>query len=116
MKQAAHPFVLDGVVARLYPGPGRSLATGPGRLGRSGAAGNVLWQASDTIYDLDLFAGFWAFDAGQIDWLSGFLCDPATSEMFLRLAEPAADEEEPEEIYARASMNTLENDLQDEYS
>ncbi len=116
MRQAPHPFVLDGVVARLYPGPTRSLALGPGCLGRAGAAGSVLWQASDHIHDLDLFAGFWAYDAGQIDWLSGFLCDPATSDMFLRLAEPAADEEEPEEIYARASMNTLENDLQDEYS
>ena len=116
MTQAPHPFVLDGVVARLYPGPARSLAPGPGRLGRAGAAGTVLWHASDRIYDLDLFAAFWAYEAGQIDWLSGFLCDTATSEMFLRLAEPAADEEEPEEIYARASMNTLESDLQDEYS
>ncbi len=113
MTITALPFVLDGVTARLSPGPRRSLAWGPGRMGRSGAAGMAVWDAGAAIRGLDLFAAFWDYDAGQIDWLTGFLCDQVMIDWFEALAKPAEAADEPEELYARASMNTLESTVED---
>ncbi len=113
MTAPALPFLVDGVTARLDPAPQRSLALGPGHMGRGGAAGQAVWDAGRAVLDLDLFAAFWAHDAGQIDWLAGFLCDQAMIDWFDRLANPPEPEEEPEELYARASMNTLESTVAD---
>ena len=103
----ALPYILEGDTARLYPGPHRSLATGPGHTGRGGIAAIILFHAAHAIWDTDLFAGFWDYDATRIDWLTGFLCDPDTTEWFATLAQPLEEEEEPEELFAKASMNTL---------
>ena len=107
------PFELEGETARLVPAPRRSLARGPGQLGREGAAGLAVWDAGGGIWERDLFAAFWDFDAGRIDWLSGFLCDQETTEWFEALANPPEAEEAPEEMFARASMNTLESSIED---
>ncbi len=109
-------FVLDGLAARLTPGAGRSLATGPGQLGRGGAAASAVWHAAIGIDSQDLVAGFFEDEAGHIDWLKGYLCDPEMDRMVEVLAAPPKQEdEEAEELFSRASMNTLEADLQDEY-
>jgi hypothetical protein len=108
-------YVVDGSAARLTPGIGRSLATGPGQLGRGGAAASAVWHAAIGIDDQDLVAGFFEDEAGHIDWLKGYLCDPEMDRMVEVLAQPAKDDDEPEELYSRASMNTLEADLEDEY-
>ncbi len=113
MTAATLPFVLDGVTARLRPGPRRSLAWGPGRTGRGGAAGMAVWDAGAAIWSLDLFAAFWEYDFGQIDWLTGFLCDQVTIDWFEALANPPEAQDKPEELYARASMNTLESTVED---
>ncbi len=113
MKAAHLPYVLDGASALLAPGPRRSLALGPGQVGRGGVASLAVWDASGAIWDRDLFAAFWEYDAGQIDWLAGFLCDQAMIDWFEELANPPEAEEEPEELFARASMNTLESTVDD---
>ena len=110
MSGVALPFVVDGVTARLRPGPRRSLARGPGQVGREGAAAQAVWDAGAAVWALDLFAAFWDYDAGQIDWLDGFLCDQMMIDWFEDLAHPP---EEPEELFARASMNTLESTVDD---
>ncbi len=115
MRHDPTAYVLDGAAARLNPGIGRSLATGPGQLGRAGAAGVVVWNASTDIVPQDLIAGFWRDEAGQIDWLTGYLCDAETIEVFEVLGQPERPFDEPEELYSRASMNTLESDPQAEY-
>lgn len=101
-------------MARLIPGFGRSFAHGPGHLGRAGVAGAMLWDASFAIRDQDLLAGFWDYDARQTEWLSGFLCDAAMTAWFDALANPPEPEEEPEEMFARGSMNTLGSDVVDD--
>ena len=92
----------------------RPLAIGPGNLGRRGAAGVMIWAAGSGIHHLDLFAGFWEYDARQLDWLAGFLCDPDTTAWFEALANPRDEDEEPEELFARGSMNTLGSDVVDD--
>ncbi len=114
MSGAPLPFVLDGVTARLFPGLCRSLARGPGQMGRGGAAGLAVWDAGGGLAGLDLLAQFWEYDAGQIDWLTGFLCDPVTIAWFAALADPPEAEEEAEELFARASMNTLESTVNED--
>ncbi len=109
MKSSSLAFVVDGLTARLHPGPHRTLALGPGRIGRGGVAAQAVWDAGRDVWGSDLFAAFWEYDARQIDWLTGFLCDQAMIDWFDALANPPEAEEEPEELYARASMNTLES-------
>jgi hypothetical protein len=87
------------------------LATGPGVLGRDGVPGAVLWRAGSGARDVDLFGGFWRDEAPGIDWLTGYLCDGDTIRLMARLGEPESEEEEDEEMYARASMNTLESSI-----
>ena len=113
MSPAILPFEVDGATARLHPSAHRSFALGPGQLGRNGAAAIALWNASDAIHQQDLFAAFWAYDADQIDWLTGYLCDQTITDWFDQLANPPEPEEEPEELFARASMNTLESTVDD---
>ena len=113
MRAGQLAYAVDGVVARLVPDGRRSLACGPGQLGRGGAAASAVWDAGGGIWGMDLFAAFWAYDAGQIDWLGGFLCDRSVSDWFAALADPPEAEEEPEELFARASMNTLESTVTD---
>jgi hypothetical protein len=109
------PYVLDGVLARLMPGDRRSLAIGPGRLGRGGAAEAVLFDAGATIWTTDLFAGFWRDEASDMDWLGDFLCDKAMDNFIETLASPPAEEDEPEEMYAKAQLTTLGSDVVDDY-
>ena len=113
MNAAARPFTVQDTTALLSPGPQASLARGPGNVGRGGVAGMAIWNAGGMIRDLDLFAGFWDYDATRIDWLKGFLCDQMMIDWFEELANPPEEGEEPEELFSRASMNTLEGNLDD---
>ena len=106
MRQPA-PYRLDGATAELQPATGRSLAAGPGQVGRGGVQSIAVWCAGTAIWDMDLFATFLEEEALHIEWLSGFLCDEETTAWFDRLANPPEEEEEPEELFAKASMNTL---------
>ncbi len=90
------------------------MARGPGRLGKEGAPGVVLWSAGSGILDTDLFGCFWDYEFGQMTWLDGFLCDPATTAWFEVLANPPEEDDLPEELYSRASMNTLGSDVVDD--
>lgn len=90
------------------------VAHGPGNLGRDGVPGAILWAAGGGLHTMDLFADFWAHDGERIDWLDGFLCDAVTTAWFNRLAHPQEEEEEPEEMFSRASMNTLGGDFVDD--
>jgi hypothetical protein len=114
MADVGLPYVLDGSLARLMPAGARSLAAGPGRLGRGGAAAAVLFDAGAEIGGQDLFAGFWRDEATDMDWLEDFLCDAATDDFFDKLAHPPAPEEEPEEMYAKAQLTTLGSDVVDD--
>ncbi len=114
MTEMGQPYEVIGAQARLVPGRAGSLAVGPGRLGRGGAAAVVVFDAAAKIASQDLFAGFWRDEATDMDWLGDFLCDTAMDEFFERLANPPAEEEEPEEMYARAQLTTLGSEVVDD--
>jgi hypothetical protein len=115
MGEAALPYVLDGAVARLFPGAARSLACGPGRLGRGGVPETVLFDAGSGIGGADLFAVFWRDEASHMDWLTDFLCDPEMDHTLEVLAAPPVEDEEPAELYSRRDLTTLGSDVIDNY-
>ena len=88
---------------------------GPGQLGRAGAAGAVVWHAAIGIHGQDLIAGFWREEAGDIDWLKGYLCDPTMVNLFETLAEPENPFDEAEELYSSKSMNSLGSEMDGDY-
>ena len=90
-----------------------SIAPGPGALGRGGVASAVQFAAGSGVYNLDLFAAFWADEAPGLDWLRHFLCDPAMDTFLERLAHPPEEEEEPDILYTRSQLTTLGSEVMD---
>jgi len=114
MSGGGAPMAFEGETVRLFAGFAWWRAmTQAGRLGGSSDAENVLFDAGRSIFSADLFAGFWRDEAGGMDWLDDFLCDPATDEMFETLVLPEIDEEEPEEDihFSRSELATLGSDV-----
>ncbi len=108
------PYVLDGLVARLSPALGASLALGPGQRGRD-AGGSILFAAGAGIWTVDLLESFWRDELPGMNWFADFLCDPATDEFLATLANPPAEEEEPEMMYSKSQLATVGSDVMDEY-
>ena len=107
--------LFDGPNVRLAPAPGRSLARGPGQLGRDGVPGAVLFDAGRGIFGLDLIAAFWREEATGMDWLADFLRDAEMDALVSALSKPQEDEEEEEILYSKRQLVTLGSDVMDEY-
>jgi hypothetical protein len=64
----------------------------------------------------DLVAGFWRDEAGDMDWLEDFVCDPHLMEMIGVLLAPEVEEEEEEEIhYSKRDLTTFGSDVIEKY-
>ena len=108
------PYVLDGLIARLAPARGASLAFGPGQRGRD-AGGSILFAAGTGIWTLDLLPAFWRDELPGMDWFRDFLCDPEMDEFLAHLANPPPEEEEPEMMYSKSQLATVGSDVMDDY-
>ena len=115
MAAADLAFATEGARVTLRSAPGVSLVPGPGRFGRLGASGSMLFEAGAGIYGLDLFAAFWRDETAAMDWLRDFLCDPEMDLLIEQLANPPEEEEEAELLYSRSQLATLGSEVMDEY-
>jgi len=108
------PFALDGAIVRLFPGFARWRAVeAAARSGRDFETEQMLFDAGRSILSVDLFAGFWRDEAGDMDWLEDFLCDPAVERMVADLQSPPEEEEEAEALYTKTYLVTVGNDMSD---
>jgi len=117
MSGSVVPIGLEGAKVRLLPGFAwwRALNLS-GRLGRNLDAENMLFDAARSIRSADLVAGFWRDDAGDMDWLDDFLCDPTMAGMIEVLNAPQEDEDdEPEIHYNRKDLAQFGSDVIEQY-
>ena len=109
-----YPYRLDGVVARLSPAVGASLASGPGQRGRE-AGGSILFAAGAAIDTQDLFAAFWRDELPGMNWFTDFLCDEEVDSLLYCLANPPTEDEEAEILYSKAQLATVGSDVIEVY-
>jgi hypothetical protein len=86
--------------------PDTAISCAPGRLGPGGAAGVMIFDVGHGMLDRDPVARFFREDAGGLEWLRDFLCDPGMDRTVELLSAPEEDiEREPvEEAYSRADL------------
>jgi hypothetical protein len=87
-----------------------------GRKGRNSEAEDMVFDAGGAMRSEDLFAGFWRDEAGDMDWLEDFVCDPHMVELIGLLLAPEEDEEEEQEIhYSKRDLATFGSDVIEKY-
>ena len=108
------PYAVDGLLTRLAPAAGASLACGPGQRGRD-AGGSILFAAGAGIYRLDLFAAFWRDEPPRMNWFTDFLCDAEMDAFLFRLANPPPEEQEAEMMYSKSQLATVGSDVMEQF-
>jgi hypothetical protein len=81
---------------------------GPGRLGRDGAEGVLIFNASQSGRAIDPIKQFYAEELAGLDWLEDYLRDPATTLLVRDLITPPEAEEEPEEFLLKNMVTSVE--------
>jgi hypothetical protein len=117
MSGSTVPMAFDGAQVRLFPGFAwwRSMHVS-GLKGRNSHAETLVFDAGSAMRSEDLVAGFWRDEAGDMDWLEDFVCDPHLVEMIGMLLAPEDDEEEEQEIYySRRDLATLASGVAEKY-
>ncbi len=116
MSGQAELAVFDGAIVRMFVGFARWRSVQAARRsGRELAVEQMLFEAGRSIVTADLFAGFWRDEAGEMDWLEDFLCDPAMDEMMGALQAPEKEEDfdEPEMLFTKTMLVTTGTDMYD---
>jgi hypothetical protein len=96
------------VPARTFPA---SIALrGPGRLGRGGAEGVLIFNAGHGLLTTDLVAQFYTQEFGSLDWLDDYLRSDETTHLVRDLQNPPEEEEEEEEFLMKNIVLSVEPD------
>jgi hypothetical protein len=117
MSGAVVPMAFDGALVRLFPGFAWWQAmNASGRKGWNSDAQYMVFDAGSAMRSGDLVAGFWRDEAGDMDWLEDFVCDPHLVDMIEVLQAPEEDEDEVEEIhYSKRELTTFGSDVIEKY-
>ncbi len=83
---------------------------GPGRLGREGAEGVLIFNAGHGLYTTDLVAQFYLEEFGSLDWLDDYLRNEAMTHLVRDLQNPPEEEEEEEEFLMKNMVLSVEPD------
>jgi hypothetical protein len=83
---------------------------GPGRLGREGAEGVLIFNAGQGLFTTDLVAQFYTQEFGTLDWLDDYLRNEAMTHLVRDLQNPPEEEEEEEEFLMKNMVLSVEPD------
>jgi hypothetical protein len=88
---------------------------GPGRLGREGVAGSLLFDTVGPGRRADLIARFFLEEIDSLDWRADYMRSNDLDEMVDGLEDRLEVEEEIEEVYAKSELTTTGADNIDAY-